>query len=532
MSRSSLPPPWRDIHVDLRLYEEPLEALNAWLPRWAGGQAVSASPSSLRLAPYGGDETLSRGELTDAREITSLSNVLVENPREDEDEIGEKIKLSDTKQFQNMVMGIIMANSVVIGLEAWYIQNTVLQWIFFFIELIFTVAYCLEIRQRFKDHGVFVFFFGPNPAWNWFDFIVTCFGVLSLFGNMVPGVSVVRIFRLLRLMHTIKFVEDLEYVLLLALIATAKLFGLIAVLLFLFSVMFTELLWNTHHPEVTAKFGDLSKSLWSLFHLMTLDGWVSNINPVIELYPGMISVFLLYIFLSAIALVTLVPAMFVDQSIHKVENEAADTLRHEKKEQLGHDRQLLAECFKIADKNRSGTVSAEDMRAMLNDKVQVDSLFETGIMRDRDEKDVTLGLFDLVQNHEDDHCHEAMEFTEARFIKGLFRQRNDLSSAGGWRSATSIRFQLSKFKAQLHKDMNCMDSKLEELHQVLLAAGPNQRHTSNPAGGLRPPIQSDPDLRPRPKSSSRGSPSQSPRDELPTRPLSGRQVMDAVLRPK
>jgi len=368
----------------------------AWVPMLEAGMQTDAVQKLLAMFRRGslsghanslslqwGDETIARGELSvlsDAREITQNLDVLVDRPGQaDEEADGDRyykiqngqdddeqakpvgpLKLSDTLPFQNLVCAIIFANSMCIALEAWFIQNAALQVFFSIIEFFFTLAYCAEIWQRWKDHSVWGYFFGPKPFWNWFDFIVTALGVFSIFLDVFAGSSAIRIFRIMRLARSLriaKFMQDIEFVLYMAVQAVGKLFGLTVLGIFMWSILFTELLWNTGEAEISSRFGDLNKSLWSLFVLMTMNDWVNKIMPVIGSLPGMIGLFIAFIFLCAIALLTLVPAMFVDQSMTKREREVEETEKAVKMEQARHDRKLLRECFWIADATKTIFVS-------------------------------------------------------------------------------------------------------------------------------------------------------------------------------
>jgi voltage-gated sodium channel len=474
--------------------QEGIQSVLSLLPRPAAGQASILA---------WGDDLLGAKEvsiLTDAREITSTSVGAAADGTgdedDDDDDENEKVvgplKWSDSVQFKNITMAVIMANSLCIAAEAWWIDNNILQIFFNVLEFGFTIAYCAEIRQRWNDHGIWGFFCNPSPFWNWFDFAITSLGVFSIVCDLFEGSSAIRIFRILRLARSLriaKFMKDIEYVLLIAFRATAKLFGLTALVLFMFGILFTETLWNTPYDEVSDQFGNLSKSLWSLFVLMTLNDWVENSTPVTSRFPSMFAFIIAFIFIASIALLTLVPAMFVDQSVMSRELDAQERERIESAEQRLHDHTLLQTCFRLCDTNSNGILSLHEMKRFLYEKEVTNDLYTSGVARDRDVKDIILGLFDLVQHHEAEMDHAEIQLSKEAFVKGVFRQRDDKTGKATWRSTTSIRAQMSKFRSRMHRSIGHMDTKLDSLRELLETA---KQKRLGPRGSLRPPIQTVP----------------------------------------
>ncbi len=62
--------------------------------------------------------------------------------------------------------------------------------------------------------------------------------------------------------------------------ATLKLAFLVAMVLFVSAVVFTNILWDVRDEVVAYHFGDLGRSMWTMFVLMTLDDWTKIVEPV------------------------------------------------------------------------------------------------------------------------------------------------------------------------------------------------------------------------------------------------------------
>ena len=127
--------------------------------------------------------------------------------------------------------------------------------------------------------------FFRNP-WNVFDFIVV--GI-----SLVPAAetfSVLRALRILRVLRLITAVPTLKRVvggLLAALPGMGSIVLLIALIYYVFAVMATKL-FGDDKPDL---FGTLGNSLFTLFTVMTLEGWVDGVTkPVMEKHPARLGV--------------------------------------------------------------------------------------------------------------------------------------------------------------------------------------------------------------------------------------------------
>lgn len=125
-----------------------------------------------------------------------------------------------------------------------------------------------------------------KDGWNVFDFIVIGLTLLPTTGNL----SVLRSLRILRALRLITAVPSLKRVvgaLISALPGMASIAALLALIFYVGAVMATKLFADVEYgPEKERFFGDLGSSLISLFQVMTLDSWSSQImRPVLDKHP-------------------------------------------------------------------------------------------------------------------------------------------------------------------------------------------------------------------------------------------------------
>ena len=238
-----------------------------------------------------------------------------------------------------------------------------LKHIFEFIEAFFTSCCVVELACRIHCYGPSHFFRDADDyAWNNFDFIITSAGVIDTVLSVTTGAkgsnaSIGRLFRLLRILRmfrTLRYLEDVEYVLNTAVQATLKFSFLVLMVVFISGIIAMNMLWDSHNDTVAEMFDSLGDSMWTMFTLMTLDNWVQRVSLVLEEKPGMIFFFTIFIFGASIALMSLVPAIFIELSLDQ-------KTREEKKQQLrieeaNRKRQLVVveHLFELTDTDDAG----------------------------------------------------------------------------------------------------------------------------------------------------------------------------------
>jgi voltage-gated sodium channel len=487
--------------IDGKVQKEVSEQLSRLgnIPQMTGVDSNGASMQSLATATpfmpslggtakvvYTADKTMGMPDMSqddndDAPPKKNKYEVEDDDDDDDDDDLdGAKklgpLKLSDTMPFQMVTLSVIFANTVTIALEAHYIANEGKQAFFRQLEFWFCIGYIAELCVRWNDWGFHEFFWGHNCGWNWFDFLVTVLGALTILmaqfaGSESSGTSVIRIFRMLRMLRifrAMKFIKDIEEVIAHAFRATMKLFFIAFIVVFIFGIMFCNLLWDTGDPTIDATFGNLELAMWSMFRLMTMDDWVKLIEPTLRYNPNFLILFIFYIFLASIALMSLVPAIFVEQSMNARERAIEERDAKATKEKRTHDQALLRELFKLADSDSSGQASLEELKKVIFDKEVMKKLQKEGLTNEGDIEDVTLGLFDLLEQLIEEHDHSAIQTTEKEFVNGVFKQRDDTSAAASWRATTAIRMQVYRFTAKLRKDMDKLEGKLDGVRDMVV----------------------------------------------------------------
>jgi voltage-gated sodium channel len=187
----------------------------------------------------------------------------------------------------------------VIGHELILIDHAIL-WIFI-AEIVVLIA--ARGWHFFKD------------PWCIFDFLVVAIALVPATGSL----SVLRALRVLRILRLINKIESMRRVvsaLLGSLPGLGSVFGLVLIVFYVSGVIAT----NMYASDFPERFGTLGMSFYTLFQVMTLEGWSEEIaRPIMAIYPSAWIFFLIFIFISTFIVVNLFVAVIVD-SINSIKH--------------------------------------------------------------------------------------------------------------------------------------------------------------------------------------------------------------------
>lgn len=193
------------------------------------------------------------------------------------------------------------------------------------IVCIFIVEITLKILTFKRDFW--------RDGWNWFDLIVVAISVIPS-SNAFASLRALRAVRLLRIVAVLPSLRRVVEGFLKALPRLGSVMLLLGLLLFVFSVMGTKL-FGIEHPE---KFGWLGASAFSLFSVMTLEGWPDLAREVMETHPTAWLFFITFIVLSSWVVLNLIIGVVVD---------SMQSYTHE--EELEHEIEILRNQERMMD---------------------------------------------------------------------------------------------------------------------------------------------------------------------------------------
>lgn len=212
---------------------------------------------------------------------------------------------------ERVIMALIVVNAVILGLETSKSAMAAYGRLLEVLDHVILAVFVIEIAARVVVHR-FAFFRDP---WSVFDFAVI--GIA-----LVPATetfSVLRSLRVLRVLRLITGVPTLRRVvagLLAALPGMGSIVFLIGLIYYVFAVMATKL-FGDDSPSL---FGTLADSLFTLFTVMTLEGWVNDVaKPVMEKHPYAWVFFISYIVVTTFMVLNL----FIGVVVNAMQEEAS-----------------------------------------------------------------------------------------------------------------------------------------------------------------------------------------------------------------
>lgn len=253
----------------------------------------------------------------------------------------EKVKnFVESNAFQNTIISLIVFNSITIGMET---SSTIMNSIgttLLLIDKIILAVFVIEISLKLYVYR-FSFF---KSGWNIFDFSIVAIALLPASGSLAI-LRALRIFRSLRLIKNVPRLRFIVESLFHSLPSLIWIFVLLALVFYVFAVIGTKL-FSTAFPEW---FGNLGASLFSLFQIMTLEGWAEISRSVMTIYPLANIYFILFILLASYTTLNIFIAIVVNtmsevqqktssESVEKIENFIID-----ENEELKQDIRLLKE---------------------------------------------------------------------------------------------------------------------------------------------------------------------------------------------
>ena len=218
----------------------------------------------------------------------------------------------DRPMVTRFLITVILINAVTLGLETSPFVMERAGALVLAIDRICLTIFVAELAARLYALGLRFF----RSGWNVFDFVIVGISLLPATG----GFSVLRALRVLRVLRVISVTPSLRRVvdgLGRALPGMGSVFLLIAIIYYIAAVMATKL-FGASFPQW---FGSLDATAFTLFQIMTLEGWSGEIvRPIMDVYPFAWAFFVPFILITTFAVLNLIVGLIVN-SMQEAANE-------------------------------------------------------------------------------------------------------------------------------------------------------------------------------------------------------------------
>ena len=211
-------------------------------------------------------------------------------------------KLVESGLFQSVILALIIANAATLGAETFPgVMDAVGPALRLTDRLILNV-FIAEIALRiFAWRGAYF-----RQGWNLFDLIIVGISVVAA----TSGLAALRAFRVLRVLRVITVIPRMRVVvsaLLDSLPGIASVGVVLTLIIYVFAVIASNL-YGAEHPD---RFGDVFASMYTLFQIMTLEGWPDIAASVGETHQRSWVFFLSFVLLATFTMLNLFVAIVV-----------------------------------------------------------------------------------------------------------------------------------------------------------------------------------------------------------------------------
>jgi len=206
--------------------------------------------------------------------------------------------------IQNGIIALILINAALLGLETWPAAMAAAGGLILALDRAILAVFVVEIGLRIYVHRAA---FWRDP-WSLFDFAVVAIALLPATGQLAV-LRALRVLRVLRLLTMVPSMRRVVGALLAAIPGLGSIALVLLIIYYVFAVIATNLFAVTH-PEW---FGNIGRSLYTLFQIMTLESWSMGISrPVMEHFPYAWVFFIPFILVATFTMLNLFIAIIVN----------------------------------------------------------------------------------------------------------------------------------------------------------------------------------------------------------------------------
>eukprot|EP00747_Dinoflagellata_sp_TGD_P170668 gnl/TRDRNA2_/TRDRNA2_202814_c0_seq1.p1 gnl/TRDRNA2_/TRDRNA2_202814_c0~~gnl/TRDRNA2_/TRDRNA2_202814_c0_seq1.p1 ORF type:complete len:469 (+),score=76.65 gnl/TRDRNA2_/TRDRNA2_202814_c0_seq1:102-1508(+) len=297
----------------------------------------------------------------------------------------------DSDWFNAVIGYLILANALMLWLETDYRQYGV---IWHMCETVFAVLFATEWLLRVHQHRCDFFnFVGIFDTVLASAGIINCI-VLPLF--RIPAFVVIRIKEVLQIVRVLRVMRVIKMFPILQLLASGCMKAskavccvgtIIGVVIYIAAVLLTRLLGQDHDPSLNSSeivacwsgqcpsnmideeihhyFGNVGRSMYTLFMVMTLCNWPLVVDVAKEKFPPINVAIIIYITITTYTLLSLVTAVICENMVSAVQNDTARKIA-DMEDDRAQFLLMLRDMFCDMDKDASGTLSKSEFVAALS----------------------------------------------------------------------------------------------------------------------------------------------------------------------
>lgn len=242
--------------------------------------------------------------------------------------------------FEKLIIGLILLNAVILGLET--DPELLLRFgaIFEILQNIILAAFIIEALLKMIAVAPRLNLYFAN-GWNLFDFSVIVLSLLPSTGELAMVARLARLLRVLRLISTIPKLRLIVTTLMRSIPSMGHVMLLMSIIFYVYAVAGYHL-FHEHDPQ---HWGNLGVAILTLFRVVTLEDWTDLMYTALELNQWAWVYFISFIFVGTFVIINL----FIAVVINNLEESKAEELeklrkpitREQLQKELLHTQQAL-----------------------------------------------------------------------------------------------------------------------------------------------------------------------------------------------
>ena len=228
------------------------------------------------------------------------------------------LEVVESPRVERIVIGLIVFNALTLGLETSPDVMESFGPVIIWLDRIILAIFVVELSVRIGGHG-WRFFRDP---WGVFDFLVIAVALAPAGAEY----AVLRALRVLRILRLLSIVPQLRRVVSALLAAIPGLSSILLVLMLIFYV-FAVMATNLFAEAFPDWFGNIGRAMYTLFQVMTLEGWSMDIaRPIMEKFPYAWLFFVAFIMIATFTMLNLFIAIIVSAMQSQADQESDRTV--------------------------------------------------------------------------------------------------------------------------------------------------------------------------------------------------------------
>jgi len=272
---------------------------------------------------------------------------------------------------------VILLNTIIVVVETDFREpDEELGWAI--ADSVFTIIFLAEVVLKMLSLRTY----WPRSVWNIFDLLLVISSIIDVW--ILPFLKqefqlrpltmlrVVRLLRMLRVIRLLRVMRRSQKLMLLVNALWGALRALFWAMVLLVGVLYVVALLIRNltgmddelreHPKIQEWFGSLPRSFFTLFQLMTMEGWPDIARETLDTSPWLTIFYISFILLTNVTLLNIVAGVLTENVLSTSRQDEARR-QEMRDEMLVEEREAVGQELAAMDENDDGMLDLQELRA-------------------------------------------------------------------------------------------------------------------------------------------------------------------------